>query len=88
MHRPVSIINCMWIAFHILHRVVKCCNLSKEMHKRIINNFNIIPVISLRYSPSPGFGPHITKPLPIDVFLIKMIQDKIWTDTPNRNLRE
>lgn len=47
MHISVSIINCMWLAFHILHRVVKCCNLSKKIRKRIINNLNIIPVISL-----------------------------------------
>lgn len=47
MHISVSIINCMWIAFHILHRVVKRCNLSRKIHKRIINNFNIARVISL-----------------------------------------
>lgn len=56
MHRSVSIISCMWIAFHILHRVVKCCNLSRKMHKRIINNLNIISVISLRYFFSLGLG--------------------------------
>lgn len=43
MHVSVSIIYCMWIAFHILHRVVKCCNLSRKIHKRAINNLNIIP---------------------------------------------
>lgn len=47
MHISVSIINCMWIAFRILHRVVKCCNLSRKIHKRIVNSLNIIPVISL-----------------------------------------
>lgn len=69
MHTSVSIISYMWIAFHILHRVVKCCNLSREMHKRIINKLNIIPMISLRYSPTPlFFGPHVEKTLPIHVF--------------------
>lgn len=49
MHISVSIINCMWIMLHILHTVVKNCNLSAQAHKRVINNFGIINMISLGF---------------------------------------
>jgi len=49
MHVSVSIINGIRIMLHILHTVVKNCNLSTQAHKRVINNFNIINMISLGY---------------------------------------
>lgn len=67
MHISVSIINGMWIAFHILHTVAKCCNPSRKMQKKIINNFNIALTVS-RGDSLPACGPRVTKPLPIDVF--------------------
>lgn len=33
----------------ILHTVVENCNLSTQAHKRVINNFSIINMISLGY---------------------------------------
>lgn len=49
MHISVSIINCMRIMLLILHTVVENCNLSTQAHKRVINNFSIINMISLGY---------------------------------------
>lgn len=87
MHISVSLINCMWIAFHILHRVVKCCNLRRKMHERIINNFNIILMISWRCS-IPWFGATCNKTSTNKCILIKMIRNEIWMKTQNTNLRE
>lgn len=68
MHISVSIINCIRIMLHILHTVVKNCNLSTQAHKRVINNFNIISMISLGYFLPSFFRQSITEGVPADAF--------------------
>lgn len=68
MHISVSIINCIKIMLHILHTVVKNCNLSTQVHKRVINNFSIIHMISLGYFFTVIFRQSITEEIAADAF--------------------
>lgn len=58
----------MRIVLHILHTVVKNCNLSIQAHKRVINNFNISSMISLGYFFLSFFRQSITEEVPADAF--------------------
>lgn len=55
---------------HILHTVVKNCNLSTQAHKRVINNFSIINMISLGYFLLWFFRQSITE-VSVDAFELK-----------------
>lgn len=53
---------------HILHTVVKNCNLSTQVHKRVINNFSIIHMISLGYFLQGFFRQSLTEEMAADAF--------------------